>query len=33
VIVVDPHKTSWTAAAVDASLQPRSLIARELGMR
>ena len=22
VIAVDPHKASWTAAAVDASLQP-----------
>ena len=22
VIAIDPHKASWTAAAVDASLQP-----------
>ena len=26
VIAVDPHKASWTAAAVDASLQPLDII-------
>jgi transposase len=26
VIAVDPHKASWTAAAVDASLQPLASI-------
>ena len=26
VIAVDPHKASWTAAAVDASLQPLDVI-------
>ena len=26
VIAVDPHKASWTAAAVDASLQPIDII-------
>jgi len=26
VIAVDPHKGSWTAAAVDASLQPLASI-------
>jgi transposase len=25
-IAVDPHKASWTAAAVDASLQPLATI-------
>lgn len=26
VIAVDPHKTSWTAAAVDGQLQPLATI-------
>jgi transposase len=26
VIAVDPHKASWTAAAVDAALQPLEVI-------
>ena len=26
VIAVDPHKASWTAAAVDASLQPLATV-------
>ncbi len=26
VIAVDPHKSSWTAAAVDASLQPLATV-------
>ena len=26
VIAIDPHKASWTAAAVDASLQPVATI-------
>jgi transposase len=26
VIAVDPHKASWTAAAVDAALQPVEVI-------
>ena len=26
MIAIDPHKASWTAAAVDASLQPLEII-------
>jgi hypothetical protein len=26
VIAIDPHKASWTAAAVDATLQPMDII-------
>jgi hypothetical protein len=26
VIAIDPHKASWTAATVDATLQPMDII-------
>lgn len=26
VIAIDPHKASWTAAAVDATLQPVDIV-------
>ena len=31
VVAVDPHKASWTAAAVDGSLQPLAIVRVPVG--